>query len=80
MANIADQIKAQLDGLFASGNAHSPMLVAEAMSELIAMEQGKRPIRKPVDLDSGEFIEKVNAIHEQEYAKYLGAAGMGGLL
>ena len=80
MANIADQIKAQLDGLFASGNAHSPMLVAEAMSELIAMEQGKRPIRKPVDLDSGEFIEKVNAVHEQEYAKYLGAAGMGGLL
>lgn len=80
MSNIADQIKKQLDELFASGNAHSPSLVAEAMLELISMKNGERPIRKPVDLDSGEFIEKVNKVHEEEYAKYLSAAGMGGLL
>mgnify|MGYP001766823111 CR=1 FL=1 len=77
---IAEQIKGQLDGLFASGKAHSPMLVAQAMADLVDTPAGRRPIRKPVDLDSGAFIDRLNATHEEEYAKYLTAAGMGGLL
>lgn len=79
-AEIDKQIKAQLDGLFASGQANDPALVADAMVRLIAMEPGTRPIRVPVDPNAGAITERVNAVHNDAYAEFLTASGMGGLL
>ena len=80
IGEIDKQIKAQLDGLFASGQANDPMLVAEAMAELIAMAPGTRPIRRPVDPQAGAITERVNAVHGKAYAEFLTASGMGDLL
>lgn len=80
MANIADQIKSQLDGLFASGQANDPLLVAQAMADLIAMARAERPVRLPVDPNAGAFTHRLNAVHDAEYTKFLMASGMGGLL
>lgn len=79
-SNMADQIKGQLDGLFASEHANNPMLVADAMAALVAMAPGTRPIRLAVDPNAAEFTNRLNAVHEQEYSKFLIASGMGGLL
>jgi NAD(P)-dependent dehydrogenase (short-subunit alcohol dehydrogenase family) len=80
LADIAEQIKARLDGLFASGQANDPMQVARAMVELVEMDREPRPLRLPVDPNAGEFTRRLNAVHDQEYAGFLTASGMGSLL
>jgi NAD(P)-dependent dehydrogenase (short-subunit alcohol dehydrogenase family) len=80
LSNMADQIKGQLDTLFASGHANDPVLVAKAMVDLVAMAPGQRPIRLPVDPNAGDITTRVNQVHNDEYAKFLTASGMGGLL
>lgn len=80
LAGIADQIKAQIDAMFSSGHANDPKLVAQAMLDLIALPPGQRPIRLPVDPNAGEYTQHLNAVHAEEYARFLTASGMGGLL
>ena len=80
LAGIADQIKGQLDEMFKSGHANDPILVPQAMLQLIEAPSGRRPIRVPVDPNAGRITERVNAVHAEEYAKFLTASGMGGLL
>lgn len=80
MATIAEQLKGQLDGLFASPHANDPALVAQAMAGLIDAERQQRPIRLPVDPDAAEFTNRLNQVHSEEYVKFLTASGMGGLL
>ena len=74
------QIKQQLDGLFASGQANDPALVAQAMLRLVQLPAGQRPIRVPVDPQAGEITGRVNAAHQLEYENFLRGSGMGGLL
>lgn len=80
LAGIADQIKRQLDEMFRSGHGNDPGLVPQAMLKLIETPAGKRPIRVPVDPNAGEITDRVNSVHAEEYAKFLTASGMGGLL
>ncbi len=80
LALMADQIKGQVEELFASGKAGDPALVAQAMADLVEMDRAQRPIRLPVDPSAGQFTRRVNAVHEEEYASFLTASGMGGLL
>lgn len=80
LAGIADQIKGQLDGLFASGHANDPMLVAQAMLDLVEMAPGTRPVRQPVDPNAGEITSRVNAAHADGYLAFLRASGMGALV
>lgn len=80
VGDIDRQIKQQLDGLFASGHANDPQLVANAMLELIEMPAGSRPIRLPVDPQAGDITNRVNSAHQAEYENFLRGSGMGGLL
>lgn len=80
LGDMDKNIKASLDELFASGQANDPILVAQAMCELIAMAPGTRPIRRPVDPNAGTITQRVNEVHEAAYADFVRGSGMGDLL
>lgn len=80
IAAIPGKIGEALQGLFASEHAPNPQLVADAVLKLIETPKGKRPLRTVVDPLTGTFTNSANTVVSEEYAKFMGAFGLGHLL
>ncbi|PWT77659.1 MAG: oxidoreductase [Bacteroidetes bacterium] len=58
----------------------NPQLIADAVVHLINTPAGKRPLRTVVDVATGNLVEAANKNVGEQYANFLAAFGMQGML
>lgn len=79
LVEIPNNLGTALGKLFEATNPN-PQEVADAVQHLMALPQGKRPLRTVVDPATGHFVKAANASVQTEYEKTLTAFGMGELV
>jgi NAD(P)-dependent dehydrogenase (short-subunit alcohol dehydrogenase family) len=77
---VLNGLMGMLEAQASGPNAPNPQDVADAISRLVAMAPGTRPIRTSVDGQMGPVVEGINRFLEQVQAQALGAMGMSALL
>jgi len=80
IVEIPKKMGENLEHLFKSKNAPKPILIAEAISNLIDLPKGNRPLRTVVDPLTGEFTRAANIAVYEQYKKFLSSFGMGKLV
>jgi NAD(P)-dependent dehydrogenase (short-subunit alcohol dehydrogenase family) len=79
IADLPEKFGATFGAMMSGPNAPNPQLVADAVTRLIEMPAGERPLRTIVDAYP-EGVQAINTTCEQVQAGMLGMMGMGGLL
>jgi NAD(P)-dependent dehydrogenase (short-subunit alcohol dehydrogenase family) len=79
LATIPEKIGAGVMQMFEAVKPN-PQLVADAVVNLINSPNGKRPLRTVADVATGHIVEAANQSVREQYATFLTAFGMQGLL
>jgi NAD(P)-dependent dehydrogenase (short-subunit alcohol dehydrogenase family) len=81
MANAPDEALKNFETMLTGDNAPDPQMVADAISEILAMPHGQRPFRTTVDgLGMDQPIKPYNAASDEMMKALYGNMGMDGLL
>lgn len=78
-AQIMQNLGAAVEHMVTGPNAADPKLVAYAIQKLIETPAGARPLRTPVDPNTGHVVETINNFVGQVQSQLLQGMGMGQL-
>lgn len=79
-AQVMQNLGAAMEQMLTGPNAADPKLVAYAIQKLIETPTGARPLRTPVDPNTGHVVETINNFVGQVQSQLMQGMGMGPLL